>query len=59
MKKYRTIASVEWDCKRCGQDVIIDKEGHPNCGCIINPSPWEPKQCLNGNGDSEFILFRR
>ena len=33
IKKYRTPACVEWDCKRCGQDVVLDEYGSPKCGC--------------------------
>lgn len=59
MKKYRTIASVEWECKRCGADVTLDVEDRPQCKCKKGPSPWEHTRCLNGDGESEFVLFGR
>ena len=56
---YKTIACVEWDCRRCGKDVLLDKNSNPYCDCKKGPSPWEQKRCLNGDGSSEFVLFRR
>jgi hypothetical protein len=58
-RKYRTMAAVEWQCNRCGEEVMEDVDGNGRCGCTKSPSPWEPIRVLNGDGTSEFILFGR
>lgn len=59
MKRYRTLAVVEWHCSRCKRAVMADKEGNGMCVCVTSPSPWEHERCLNGDGTGEFVLFGR
>ena len=59
MKRYRTMAVVEWYCIRCQQDVVLNEKDKPRCACTTSPSPWEHVRCLNGDGTSEFVLFGR